>query len=380
MRISIMEVGIKTMTGQQNHGDKNGRARSTIGILNLEEIKSAVKKDFQALKDFYLEPERLARLQKMGRLQRWFFMTIWLTKSLFLKLTPIRRLLVIVSLILILPTIDITIESANIHLTSNLKIVGGLILLFVLALELKDKLVAKDELAAGRSLQLALLPGAKPTIPGWDVWLYSRPANDVGGDLIDHLQIADHRHALSLGDVSGKGLPAALLMSKLQATIRALANECETMPSLGHCINNIFHRDGVSQSFASLVYLELEEEKGEISLLNAGHPPPLYWQQGSLKQMPKGNMALGLKKEAEFKVQTLKLSAGEYLIIYSDGVTEAQNGEGEFYELDRLKRVIESVVQGSAQQLGHQILKEVREFIGETPVYDDLSIIILKRQ
>jgi hypothetical protein len=368
------------MTEQHNHSDKNGKTRFTIGSLNLEEIKSAVKKDFQDLKDFYLEPERVARLQKMGRFQRWFFMTIWLAKSLFLKLTPIRRLLVIISLVLILPTIDFTFESVNIHFTSNLKIVGGLMLLFVLALELKDKLVAKDELAAGRSLQLALLPGAKPNIPGWDVWLYSRPANDVGGDLIDHLQIADHRHALSLGDVSGKGLPAALLMSKLQATIRALANECETMTNLGHCINNIFHRDGVSQSFASLVYLELEEDRGEISLLNAGHPPPLYWQEGSLKQLSKGNMALGLKKETEFGVQSLKLQAGEYLIIYSDGVTEAQNGEGEFYELNRLKEVIKSKAQRSAQQLGQKILKEVKEFIGETPVYDDLSIIILKRQ
>ena len=92
---------------------------------------------------------------------------------------------------------------------------GGIILIAVLMLELKDKLAARDELEAGRTVQLALMPESSPAVPGWDLWLHTEPANDVGGDLIDHLQIDDSHHGVALGDVSGKALPAALLMVKL---------------------------------------------------------------------------------------------------------------------------------------------------------------------
>src|SRR5512138_3275825 len=94
----------------------------------------------------------------------------------------------------------------------------------VLMLELKDKLLARSELEAGRTVQLALMPDRPPVVPGWDIWLYSRSANDVGGDLVDYLQIDPQRLGVMLGDVAGKGLPAALLMAKLQATLRALVS------------------------------------------------------------------------------------------------------------------------------------------------------------
>ena len=125
-------------------------------------------------------------------------------------------------------------------------------------------------------MQLALLPTERPAVPGWDVWLYTRPANDVGGDPVDHLPLEDGRHAVVLGDVAGKALPAALLSVKLQATIRALAPHFTNLGDFGAELNRILHRDGSPARFASLVYARLPADTGLVTLLNAGHMPPLH--------------------------------------------------------------------------------------------------------
>jgi hypothetical protein len=243
--------------------------------LKFEDIKKTLRRDFRETKEFYLEEDRMRQLGNMGRFKRLLFTVIWLFKSLYLKLTPVRRILLIVSLVLVFINVSTTIGRTNIRMDSNLKIVGGVILLFILMLELKDKLLAKDELIAGRSVQEALLPDSSPEIQGWDIWLYSKPANHVGGDLIDYIRLNNNRFALTLGDVSGKGLPAALFMAKLQSTLRALVNEYDSISLLANKINEIFHRDTVPQSFASLIYLEISSNSNQIEILNAGHMPPL---------------------------------------------------------------------------------------------------------
>ena len=118
---------------------------------------------------------------------------------------------------------DIPSRVGSTQISIHFPTLGIAILLFILMLELKDKLLAREELEAGRAVQRALMPDSGPTIPGWDVSLFTRSANDVGGDLVDYVPLDDQRNGLVLGDVAGKGLPAALLMAKLQSTLRALA-------------------------------------------------------------------------------------------------------------------------------------------------------------
>jgi len=359
--------------------DQHENKKAIQGKLNLEEVKSTIRRDFKDLKEFYLEDEHIQKLSQMGRLKQWFFTTIWLFKSLFLKLTSVRRLLLIIGLALIFISFSTTIGETNLRIDSNIKIVGGIILLFILMLELKDKLLARDELIAGRSVQQSLMPEASPKIPGWDVWLYSRPANDVGGDLIDYIQLDNNRYGFALGDVSGKGLPAALLMAKLQSTLRALVTEFNSLAELGSKINKIFHRDSMSKSFASLVYLVLTSNSGKISMLNAGHPPPLVFNMDGVKSTAKGDVALGIVDKSIYRVKDISIRKGDFFIIFSDGVTEAQNDKEEFYGKTNLTNLLTTLVGLSAQEAGIKILESVEHFVNEAPFYDDLSLLILKR-
>lgn len=360
-------------------GDGPGEKRRVEGEFSLDKVKSTIARDFREAKAFFLDEERLGRLERMGAVKRWLYTTWWLLKALFLKLTTVRRLLLLIGLICIFTNPSITIGDSHIDAGNNLKIVGGLLVLFVLLLELKDKLLARDELVAGRAVQLALLPDENPQIPNWQVWLYSRPANNVGGDLIDYVRVGEDRFGVALGDVSGKGLPAALLMAKLQATLRALATESPSLAELAAKINGIFHRDSLPRSFASLVYLELASLSGKIQIVNAGHLPPIIVRKGEVTFMDKGDRGLGISPESSYRRLEVELASGDFFIIYSDGVTEAQNENDEFFGLERLTRLISGQSDVSARAMGARILAAVDRFVDEAPRHDDLSLVILKR-
>ena len=368
------------MPEQKDANEKPKNKKRVAMEINLAEIKKTIHRDFKDAKEFYLDEDNKRRLEDMGRLKRWFFTTIWLFKGLFLKLTHVRRIMLVVSLILIFVSASTTVGVNNVRVDSNLKIIGGIILLFILMLELKDKLLARDELIAGRSVQEALLPESTPKIPGWDVWLFSKPANDVGGDLIDYIYLKKDRFGLALGDVSGKGLPAALFMAKLQSTLRALINEVESIDELGTKINEIFHRDTVPKSFASPIYLELPSESNRLKMLPAGHIPPLILRNKRILPTEKGDRALGISRDSRFSTRTIELKKGDLLIVYSDGVTEAQNEQGEFFGYERLITLLPDLEGKNVIRAGEDILKAVKDFVGEAPRHDDLSILLLKKQ
>jgi sigma-B regulation protein RsbU (phosphoserine phosphatase) len=245
-------------------------------------------------------------------------------------------------------------------------------------LELKDKLLARHELRAGRAVQQALMPGAAPAVAGWDVWLYTRPANDVGGDLVDTLAVGP-RTGLVLADVAGKALPAALLMAKVQATLRALATEVPSLAALAERTNTILCRDGLPSRFATMVYLDIEGESGRVRLVNAGHQPPIVVSGGRFHELQPGGMALGMMPGSTYTEQDIDLQPGEALVVYSDGVTEAMNDAGEFFGDDRLQALLSDPRPVSAEQYGRRLLASVDTFMGDTRPYDDLSLIIAKR-
>ena len=245
-------------------------------------------------------------------------------------------------------------------------------------LELKDKLLARHELQAGRAVQQALMPGAAPVVPGWDIWLYTRPANDVGGDLVDALASGAHTR-LVLADVAGKALPAALLMAKVQATLRALVTEVPSLAGLAERTNTILCRDGLPNRFATMVYLDVEAGVSRVTLVNAGHQPPLVVSGGRFHELPTGGMALGMMPGSTYQEQDIELQTGEALVVYSDGVTEAMNDTGEFFGDDRLRALLSDPRSVSAEQYGRRLLAAVDTFMADTRPYDDLSLIVAKR-
>jgi sigma-B regulation protein RsbU (phosphoserine phosphatase) len=251
--------------------------------------------------------------------------------------------------------------------------------LFVLMLELKDKLLAHEELEAGRAVQAALLPSSNPEIPGWEVWLYTQSANEVGGDLVDYIKLDEERWGIALGDVAGKGLGAALFMAKLQATMRAFAPEFISLADLGKHMNAILCRDGIPNRFATFCYLELRSRSGRIRLLNAGHFPPILMRKQKLTRLDPLAMAFGVTTKTTYTEQSMSLEAGELLVIYSDGLTEAVNGTGEFFGEERLFRLLSSAPHTAAPDVGEMLLEEVKKFVGTAPASDDLSLVILRR-
>jgi serine phosphatase RsbU (regulator of sigma subunit) len=327
------------------------------------------RRDVKELKEYYLDDARRDELQKKGRFKRFFLTGWWILKIFFLRLTSLRRILLLIGLVLL-------VQNGN---NNNHSLLGGLIILFILMLELKDKLLAHHELAEGHAVQEALMPERSPAVPGWQLWLFTRPANEVGGDLVDFLKISEQRFGVALGDVVGKGLGAALFMAKLQATLRAIIPDDNSLAHLGEKINRIFHRDTLRSSFASLAYLEITANSGSVRLLNAGHMPPVILRNGQVEELPTGGPALGLLPEADYSEQTLELSRGELLLIYSDGLTEARNEAGDFFGEARLLNIFSQSAGRSAGETGEALLAQVDYFIGSAKPHDDLSLIVLKR-
>jgi sigma-B regulation protein RsbU (phosphoserine phosphatase) len=334
------------------------------------QLTHSLRRDLEDVSEFYLDDPTRDRLTSMGRTKKTVFMSWEVLKSMFFKLTPARRLMLIVAVFL-------AVNGAG---ESSGQVLGGfMIMLFILILELKDKLLAQDELAAGRAVQRALMPETSPDVDGWETWIFTRPANDVGGDLVDYLLLEDGRTAITIGDVAGKGLGAALMMAKLQATVRAVATDYESLADMGARVNSIIRRDGLPSKFASLVYLTVEPDSNVVRLLNAGHMPPLVFQHGKSTELSYNSPALGIMQDPVFEEQQVTLESGDFLIVFSDGVTEARDEFGSFFGSTRLEKLLPLLQHMPAHEIGERIVRRVEDFVGEARWTDDLSIAVIRR-
>jgi hypothetical protein len=339
-------------------------------------------REFRELQDlyyFYLDDERRAELASMGRLRRAVSVLFWILKSLLMKLSPARRVLLLISLLLGVIGWK-AFRFSTFVMDFDLRPWGFVLLLLVLMLELRDKLLARDEIEIARQVQLALLPHEHPDVPGWSVWSVSRPANDVGGDLVDYIELDGFRHGILLGDVAGKGLGAALLTAKLQATLRALVPDAASLDDLGARVNDIFHRDGLDNRFATLFFAELEHNSGQLRYLNAGHNPAFVIRADRLERLSASSYPLGMLGSASYEEGALRLEPGDVMLAYSDGLTEANNTEGEEFGVERLELLLPQMRDLAPREIGARILADVDRFLGDARLTDDLSLaIIVKR-
>lgn len=347
--------------------------RNFFKQMGTGDFTKAMRRDFRELKESFLDDEQKKRLPTMNWFKRWFFLTVWLLGQLFIRLSLYRRVLLIIGIVLLVSARNSGEDS------SNKVVFGALLLLFVLILELKDKLLAKDELKAGRAVQIALMPEQNPSVPGWSLWLFTRPANDVGGDLVDYIPLKKDKYGVVISDVAGKGLGAALFTAKLQTILRTLAPDFVSLSKLVKKINEIFFRDHIPSRFASLLYLVIQSNSGIVQFINAGHFPPIKISQDKIEVLSKGMSALGIVKNEKFFEQKLDLLKDDILLGYSDGVIEAKNEQGKFFGEERLHELIQKNNDLSATEFGSKILTEVEHFVGDESFSDDISIIVLKR-
>jgi len=369
------------MTNENSSKKSDPKIGRTIrDDLHNVKIKDDFKDEYRELKDYFLTDDRKETLKTMSSFKKFFVLPWWLLKALYFKLTPLRRLLLVFGIIFLIISGKTGYDSdGNSYSLDVTAILAGLIFLFIIALELKDKLHAKTELEEGRAIQKALMPDIQPEVNGWDIWLYTKPANDVGGDLLDIINLPGNKYGVSIGDVAGKGLSAALLMAKLQATVRALAPDFKSLSELGKKINEIFYRDSLPQLFSSLIYIEIKSGTSLIKMLNAGHPPPLLISENSITKLEKGAPALGILANPDFKEKSFEFTHDDVLIAYSDGVTEARNEIGEFYGEDGLNKELSNIDELNSKQIGDKLIAGINNFAGKAKVHDDLTIAILRR-
>ncbi|HUK54166.1 MAG TPA: SpoIIE family protein phosphatase [Candidatus Binatia bacterium] len=239
-------------------------------------------------------------------------------------------------------------------------------------------LEADLEMAA--RIQRALLPPQNLSVHGWEVHYHYEPLGLVSGDFCDLIVAAPPAGELFflLGDVSGKGVAASLLMSNLHAMFRSLATVEQPLDQMMALANRLFCQSTISGQFATLVAGRADRQ-GRMEVVSAGHPPMLLLGSSGVRRIDSSGLPLGMFRETQFPAQSLELHAGETLLFYSDGVTEARNPAGEEFGVERLAQFSSRHRGHSAEKLVGSCLGELRAFSAGQPRGDDLTLMVLRR-
>ena len=237
------------------------------------------------------------------------------------------------------------------------------------------------ELALASEIQQRFQPTAPPHVNGYELQGISFPCYEIGGDYYDFIERDDGRLVIALGDVSGKGTAAALLMSSLHAAIHAQSASHNTLSATISAVNRYLADNIPANRFVTLFYAELDPESGALSFLNAGHNPPLIVHSaGTVEQLASGGLPLGIKPDAEYREGRTQLQQGDVLVIYSDGVTEAVSPSGEEFGATRLYEVVSRNIEASAAGIRDRIESSLTKFAQGTSAADDITLVIVKRQ
>jgi serine phosphatase RsbU (regulator of sigma subunit) len=264
----------------------------------------------------------------------------------------------------------------------TLMVVTGFVLLNLLVImEVADRLSLKHDLNIAREIQLAMLPSGTYRAPGIEIHGETRPANTVGGDFYDLIPQPDGRVLVALGDVAGKGSPAALLMALLLAILRTLVDEGLDLPTLATRLNSQVTRHAPPSRFITLFLGMYDPVSDQLTWLNAGQNPPMIRRaSGEWVKLPATGVALGMFEGSPYESETTTLNAGDVLVMYSDGITEAETSGGVPFDEQGLQAVVTAWVGGSAPELSSAVLRAVNQHVGDARVADDLTVLVLKRQ
>jgi sigma-B regulation protein RsbU (phosphoserine phosphatase) len=250
-----------------------------------------------------------------------------------------------------------------------------------LAEERMERERLEQELQLASEIQQRFQPTAPPQVKGYELQGISFPCYEIGGDYYDFIERKDGRLLIALGDVSGKGTAAALLMSSLHAAVHAQAAFNNSIVDTINAVNRYLAENTPSNRFVTLFYAELDPETGSLAFLNAGHNPPLIVHAaGTVEQLASGGLPLGINPNADFREGRTQINPGDVLVIYSDGVSEAYNPEGEEFGTARLWEVVSRNLDASAAGIRDRIESALTKFSQGTPAADDITLVIVKRQ
>ncbi|HVQ16993.1 MAG TPA: PP2C family protein-serine/threonine phosphatase [Vicinamibacterales bacterium] len=325
--------------------------------------------------------------------QPWHLRMLGRARLLFLaftlKLTPARRMIYAIALLSSLIGLMELFREVHFLLIPHpafapgtLWLLAGFLLVNLLVLlEVADRLSLKNDLEIAREIQQSMLPRAAFKAPGIEAFGMTRPANTVGGDFYDIVPLPDGRVLLALGDVAGKGSPAALLMALLLAMMRTLIDEGLEGADLVSRLNVQIGRHSLPHSrFVTLFLSVLNPATGELTYVNAGQNPPLLRRgNGSYERLRAGGMALGMFENATYTTGATVLEPGDVLVMYSDGITEAEDTYDQPFDEAGVQTVVDGQTWASAKELGWALFEAVETHSRERRLLDDLTVLALRR-
>jgi phosphoserine phosphatase RsbU/P len=355
--------------------------------LTWNDLNRSFSEDMREMYEFYAKNMK-SEEGNQNRIKHAVKFAWFLFMAFLMKLTPPRRLMYAVALIFIL------IASSQEKITSA--VYSFIIVTILLAMELADKLMTKDELSVARDIQLSLQPVGIATLPGYELAAHSEVAKEVGGDYYDILALPDGSTLIVIGDVSGKGISSALYVVKMQTALQLFATETSDLRELLIRLNSHMYGQLKRNYFLSLFLVKLDND-GKIEYCRAGHPPGLFYNaiENDVSWLKPNGFAVGMtassngdsstdqKANTDFggslETKTLQLQKGDIIFLFTDGVSESVNSNGREYGQERIAGLIKKYGNNSAEKLRELINHELVGFRDGTDLRDDTTFVLLKR-
>ncbi len=243
-----------------------------------------------------------------------------------------------------------------------------------------EKKKMESELETAREIQKGLLPRMLPQIPNFEISAVNVSSKQVGGDYYDVIPLPDENYIIAIADVSGKGTPASLLMANVQATLRALAPFNLELPEATARVNNIINENTASDTFITFFWGKLNSATKEFSYVNAGHNPPFVLRaDGTIERLEEGGIILGIMKTiVPYRQGSIKLNSGDTVILFTDGVSEAMDKNGNDYTEERLEEFVKNLLHKSAAETLCAITDEITSYAYGAPQSDDITLVVFK--
>ena len=250
--------------------------------------------------------------------------------------------------------------------------------------ETLDFQVALQELEFASRIQASFLPNEVPILSGWELAVTLLPARNMSGDYFDFIPLEDGKIGILIADVVDKGLGAALYMALSRTLIRTYALEFELQPDLVFfSTNERILQDARANLFVTAFYGILDLKTGHMAYCNAGHNPPFLFRAqdgGRVEALSANGMPIGVDADAFWRQAEVQIAPGDVLLLYTDGIPDAQDSAGEHFKDFRMINIAQENLGTSAQEIQRSVLNSIEEFVGEAPQFDDITLLVVMRE